>query len=1244
MFKSISNFILIISIFFIVLGSGGVTSEISESFQIQAKNSTSLENSNTLFKNTNNSFSNNSKESNLKPVNIDSLTSMNMVNVQNYFTKSGQANNTLMNVNETFSLQEKNISTNSISFNTSASFSNQIVPSYSGYNLTNGYFNISNVKSALGIDTIDGSKKITKLSVSSYSGVAASFTLNKNSNISSISVYLDETGSVGGGKTFNLSIRSIDPLTHSPNGTLLYKYVDVPYTNNFVNYNNITIASSLYLPKGVYALIIDGTASSSFNFPSILDEVNGNQSFMWTKSSSSNWNLSEYHGDIPFFFKYIEVDSVTKNALNYNDPTNVDFKINNQILNNLITNYSVFSLSNFNITTNTSISYDVNYFLKFDRNSLLNVTSNYNITNDITLLTVDFNISNIATLANPIFERIFILNNIPKSWNYSNAIEINSVIFLPYKVLYDHSAGKFSFTDINPGSNGKFTINFSDLNYADNIVLVDSSLTQFNNLTVTGSNAFHYIGVMSLEPGSSNNAQLILVNSLQTQIINYTNPSLISNWLVFPTVHISDYFPLNSSYQGFYTLKFFWSNNNLTQFAYYEKTIQFVILPNLSILNYPQNYYIGDFVTIKSNFTDSFNNTPYSTATINFTTDWGLTGKLFYNNSTKLYEGSISTFNISIGGDHFIEISTHAPFFANLTNKISINVNLYRPTSLNLISRSGLINNMNNITRLSSNIGLTYNFTNKLNSTLIINSNVSIYLNDKIINPKSNSYGLDLTIGELINISLDLDPIKTLNRAENYNLTIVTEKFGFLKQKDSYYFEVKGYDLSLSIDSNKNFIQGQTYNIKVQVSFTNQSNNYYNKPNSFTSSSFSPNSAFLQSLNINLEVYVTFLNNTKTIYQLSAITDSNGVANFDLNNTQTDNLLQITNLNASFEGNGFNNAISYTKQVNVTNANSVETTSGLVSYDTLIIYASILVLFILVILGSFFLFSRYLRETAEKDQQYKEKIATLTNFLGMYITNKDGLPIFLKSNQQYEDQNQHLMLSGVTYSIDLFLNNFKDEYMRNILKEDNISRTTNTGLVNMTVINQDKFKIVIGVSDNYRLYVLSKETNDESIRIFQETLECVESGVEIRGHHIINLAQIYPIFTNAIQKAFPIELVNEFEVKIPELVEVITNSEKQVDISNSTITKLKEFCLYLVKHTQSNTITIDEDFDFRTIINNSRQIKVETLTLVSLMDIFNKLKCSKEVIHEILFILSQNRYSIFKNITPLSLPDENTGV
>ena len=135
--------------------------------------------------------------------------------------------------------------------------------------------------------------------------------------------------------------------------------------------------------------------------------------------------------------------------------------------------------------------------------------------------------------------------------------------------------------------------------------------------------------------------------------------------------------------------------------------------------------------------------------------------------------------------------------------------------------------------------------------------------------------------------------------------------------------------------------------------------------------------------------------------------------------------------------------------------------------------------------------------------------------------------------------------------------------------------------------------------------------------------------------------RIYPLFSKAMEEIFPIELVNEFELNFSNLVDIIANNDKQGQLSATTINKLKDFSFYLIKHSNFSTVELGEDFDFNTIINNSKKIALPSYTLLTLIQDLNEVKCSIKELYEILFICSRSTYSIFKNITPLTLPDEN---
>ena len=266
----------------------------------------------------------------------------------------------------------------------------------------------------------------------------------------------------------------------------------------------------------------------------------------------------------------------------------------------------------------------------------------------------------------------------------------------------------------------------------------------------------------------------------------------------------------------------------------------------------------------------------------------------------------------------------------------------------------------------------------------------------------------------------------------------------------------------------------------------------------------------------------------KTLFY-NSFTDNSGSAYFEIGGNITQNLKSINSMEVSSTGNSVISGLDQKESsLNIVNVYLQSTTIS----DTTIPFIPIILGFLLIIglillLGGGFFFYRNYSKSLKENQEYNDYINSITDFLGMYLTNKEGLPIFLKSNQRLEDQNQHLILSGVTYSIDIFLNNFKNEYMTKIIKEENIAGSLNTGLVHMTVINQENFKILIGVSDSYRMYVLIKDINERITRLFQNVLANVEKTVKIKST-IYDLMRIYPLFSKAMEEIFPIELVNEF--------------------------------------------------------------------------------------------------------------------
>jgi hypothetical protein len=1159
--------------------------------------------------------------------------SIKVINSGNEFNKFGIGNNSLVTLSESLSYQQITPKTNSISFNSSSITTNEIIPSLSGYNLNEGYFNITNVKSVSGEKTIEGSSIYTSLNsiTTSYNAIASSFVVDQEKvNITTFTYYLDESGATGGiTKQYNIKILNIESDTRAPNGTIIYEKTNIPFSlsQNTQGYKTLTLISNNTFSKGEYCFIIEIEPSLNFFWQIIRDDSLGdgvNESFLWTKAGQ-NWNLTEYNGDLPLSYSYtiLNTTDLTKEK-SFNNPESINFKINNFVSTNFSNALYFNDLSNqtFNFTTNLSVSFDINFYLKFKSN-IQKIPISYNISNSITYWILNYQLNPLNSLSS----RNITFSNIPANWSFDNQILNNSVPIYSLEPIINQTENSFYFLNINGILQGNLGIIFSDSNYVESIKFLDTNLKSFDNFTLTGSNNFHFAGEMKFNPPDSNNLSLIIEKN-SIQITNISNAYIHLNVFVFPLINISNYFDLNDSYQGTFKVIFSWSNENLTKIGYYEQFFHIVIQNNLDIEDIPLNYYVGELIAIKANFTDFFNNTVYSNASLSYSTDWGSYGNFTFNISSELFETNISTFDAN-NSDHKIIIYANNEYFVNQSIEITVNINTTRPTTFDILFKEGFINEYKNITRLSGDLFLNFNYNNSLNSSSIYDPDITFILNSKVPTLKiNNSIILSNNPDNLINIKINLDPIFGWTIG-NYNFTIVVDKFGFESKFYNLIFSIIGYDLKIDLSFNDQFIRNQDFHITAKVSFSNVINN----AKLFKIGSFSIDDIYLFNISLKLEINLILINNSKSTILISDLTDQKGIANFELTADQTNELKSIQSISASFSGNSVNNP----KSITISGLNIIESVQNILVTDFLLIIIIIFLVLLLLSASGYYIYKAYILEFTKKSQFYDNYINSVSNFLGMYITNKEGLPIFLKSNQQIEDQNQHLMLSGVTYSIDLFLNNFKEEYSKKILKEELETRSNNINLVNMTLINQENFKILIGVSHSYRMYVLIKESNETITRIFQNVLERIQKNIQIK-RTIINLHDVYPLFQTEISKIYPIDLVNEFEIDFYKLVKTITNSEINKVLSNSTIAKLKELSFYLIRNSNLGSIKLDEDFDFHTIINNSKRIKVETLTLKMLINILKKLKCSKRELYEILFICAGNGLSIFRNITPISIP------
>ena len=981
----------------------------------------------------------------------------------NNLNKFGNGNNTLLKANETFSVQETSTISNSIISNKTSASQFVSNPTYTNYNLAFGNYTINNSKSIYGINTVEGSTKVSYLSYSTYSEIASSFSVsNQLINISSLTIYLNESAA-SGNKQFNLYIYGLKNLTvnsktvYAPNGTLWFQKTGLTPIQQTAPWYTLSFSPLLNLTKGTYAVVIKPTSSNTFYYPVVMDNSSGdgvNESYMWTMKPSQSWNVSEYPADLSFYFSYINLNPNNRSEVYaYSNPASVNFKINGSSIDNFSKIYNALPMSGFNVSTNVSVSFNVNYYLIFRRINLLPVSTFYNSTINTNYWAVNFTIASFTTFANSIVVRNFSINYIPSDWIFFNQIYNGTSSFSPNQFSFVQSSPTFWFLVSNSASNGNFKIIFTSPNYAQSINLYDNNSNLYSNFTLTGNKNYYTIGNMAFNPTNNLNTTLFLETSKNIIIKNYTSPTFNQNHYIFPVFNISEFFNLNSSYQGEYKLILNWSNPNLTKIGYYEQPIYFVISTKLTVQTPKTQYYIGDYISLTANVTDSFNRTVYSNYPVNYTADWKSQGYFSFNNLIHEFQVNFSSF-AAFQGDHAVIISATGPYIVNQSRTLTIHLNSI-PTSLQLISKSGFTNVNKNSAQLSSILHLVYNFTNLLNSSYISNLPI-IYLNGNPINLSTNTLGISMNTTGKISIDINLDPQGT-NKTwviGSYNLTILIDKHAFALQQKQFIFSITGYSLNINlIYSNQYFIPGQIFNVKAVLSppgiqnistfFKILSNPFYN--------------IYLAGINLTLTVNATFLSGVNNTFYYKSITDNSGSAYFEISGNITQNLKSINSIEVSSTG---NNIISDLDQkessLNIVN---VYLQSAKIATTTIpiipIIFGFLLIIGSIILLGGgIFLYRNYSNKSLKENQVYNDYLNSITDFLGMYITNKEGLPIFLKSNQRLEDQNQHLILSGVTYSIDIFLNNFKNEYMTKIIKEENIEGSPNTGLVHTTVINQ----------------------------------------------------------------------------------------------------------------------------------------------------------------------------------------------
>lgn len=257
-------------------------------------------------------------------------------------------------------------------------------------------------------------------------------------------------------------------------------------------------------------------------------------------------------------------------------------------------------------------------------------------------------------------------------------------------------------------------------------------------------------------------------------------------------------------------------------------------------------------------------------------------------------------------------------------------------------------------------------------------------------------------------------------------------------------------------------------------------------------------------------------------------------------------------------------------------------------------------------------------------KKIEDKLATISNVYTILLTTEVGVPVYTVSNIIYQkDQNLADVLSGVSVSIDTFLQSFQADFMQQVqLQDSEISETVSGIDIRMSVIEQHEVQVLILATHTYRLFVFLREQPSKFTRdAFYKAIGDLEKNIHIQDVGIVDERVYEPHVELILQKYFPLTLLEPFvidTIKLQRFDEGIKRGRSDVPLSSPVINSLKRL---VVAHTLSKGKESNFDKIFNEAVKNGSLLESRMLLYNDAKEIMTKLlKIPPQQIYEALWI------------------------
>ncbi|MHA1974292.1 MAG: hypothetical protein ACTSW1_14935 [Candidatus Hodarchaeales archaeon] len=219
---------------------------------------------------------------------------------------------------------------------------------------------------------------------------------------------------------------------------------------------------------------------------------------------------------------------------------------------------------------------------------------------------------------------------------------------------------------------------------------------------------------------------------------------------------------------------------------------------------------------------------------------------------------------------------------------------------------------------------------------------------------------------------------------------------------------------------------------------------------------------------------------------------------------------------------------------------------------------TVTMIFISSIFVSIMIYQKKRKRSRERVNLHKTILEAPNTIYRILVTTAAGIPALTLTNVIYQqNQDQNVTLSGVSVSIDTFLESFQTDFL------DQVSATrtvmSETEKARMSLIEQNKVNVLIGATESFRLFVFFNVKPDNLTRkAFQNAIIEIQEKLPLDDLGIIDDMFLGPEIKKIISRHFPVVLLSKFVIDVNRLRELEERLQyRKYGLSKHSINLLK---------------------------------------------------------------------------------------